>query len=153
MNKIIIAVDLGHFKAYRITKNPMESVRTKLIKSFDAIDAHGKLSEKLTDNAGRFGTGGGTKIAGRSTKVAAKGYGEHHNLHMEIEKKLIKTIAKDINEIIKKEKFPKWYLAAIKKINKQVVELLNVAVKNKLEKNITLDLTKTHTSEILSYFE
>jgi hypothetical protein len=55
MNKIIIAVDLGHFKAYKITKNPMESTRTKLIKSYDAIDAHGKLSEKLTDNAGRFG--------------------------------------------------------------------------------------------------
>jgi hypothetical protein len=146
MNKIIIAVDLGHFKAYRITKNPMESARTKLIKSYDAIDAHGKLSEKLTDNAGRFGTG-------RGTKIVAKGYGEQHNLHMEIEKKLIKTIARDINEIIKKEKYPKWYLAAIRKINKQVVELLNVTVKNKLEKNITSDLTKTHTSEILSYFE
>lgn len=146
MNKIIIAVDLGHFKAYRITKNPMESARTKLIKSYDAIDAHGKLSEKLTDNAGRFGTG-------RGTKIEAKGYGEQHNLHMEIEKKLIKTIARDINEIIKKEKYPKWYLAAIRKINRQVVELLNVTVKNKLEKNITSDLTKTHKSEILSYFE
>jgi hypothetical protein len=146
MNKIIIAVDLGHFKAYRITKNPMESARTKLIKSYDAIDAHGKLSEKLTDNAGRFGTG-------RGTKIAAKGYGEQHNLHMEIEKKLIKTIARDINEIIKKEKYPKWYLAAIRKINRQVVELLNMTVKNKLEKNITSDLTKTHKSEILSYFE
>jgi hypothetical protein len=80
MNKIIIAVDLGHFKAYKITKNPMESTRTKLIKSYDAIDAHGKLSEKLTDNAGRFGTG-------RGTKIEAKGYGEQHNLQTEIEKR------------------------------------------------------------------
>jgi hypothetical protein len=146
MEKIIVVVDLGHFKAYKVTKEPLESTRTKLIKSYDAIDAHGKLSEKLSDNAGRFGIGKGKN-------GAAKGYGEPHNLHLEIEKKLIKTIAQDINELIKKEKLPQWYLAAVRKINKQVVELLNAAVRAKLEKNITADLTKTHKSEILGFFK
>jgi hypothetical protein len=146
MNKIIIIVDLGHFKAYRATKAPMESTRIELIKSYDTIDGHGRLGEKLSDNAGRFGMGGGKD-------GAAKGYGEPHNLESETERKLVKTIAQDINILIKKEKITKWHLAAVKKINKQIVELLTPAVKKKLDKNITADLTKTRRSDILSYFE
>ncbi len=146
MKKVIIAVDLGHFKAYRVTKNPMESVRTELIKSYDLIEGHGKLTDKLSDTAGRFGTGGGKK-------GSAKGYGEPHNLLLETEKKLIKAITKDINELVTVEKCSKWYMSAVKKINKKIVNGLEQAVKEKLDKNITADLTKVAKSEILGYFQ
>ncbi len=146
MSKIIVVVDLGHFKAYRVSKNPMESPRTELIEGYDMIEAHGKLSDKLSDSAGRFGIGGGKN-------GSAKGYGEPHNLHTETEKKVIKMIAQDINRLIRKENCPRWYLAAIKRINRQIVDLLGSRVKSRLEKNITADLTKTHRSEILGYFE
>jgi hypothetical protein len=146
MKKIIVVVDLGHFKAYRVSKNPMESVRTELIEGYDIIESRGKLSDKLSDSAGRFGTGGGKN-------GSAKGYGEPHHLQTEIEKKLIKMIAHDINRLINKENYPRWYLAAVKKINRQIVDRLGSTVRSKLYKNITSDLTKTHRSEILSYFE
>jgi len=76
MDKIIIVADLGHFKAYRVSKKPMESARTTLIGSYDFIEAHGKLGDKLSDTAGRFGMKGGKK-------GAAKGYGEAHNIKTE----------------------------------------------------------------------
>ena len=146
MNKIIIAVDLGHFKAYKVTKKELESPKIQLIESYDSLENHGKLSDKLSDKAGRDGMKGGKN-------GAAKGYGEPHNMELEMEKKAIRLIAKDINTIIKKEGSPKWYLAASKMINSQILDNLETSVKAKLDKNITSDLTKTDKSDIMKYFK
>jgi hypothetical protein len=143
---IIIAADLGHFKAYRITKDPMEkSPRVTLIKGYDSIEGHGKLGDKLSDSAGRFVRGGGKK-------KSAKGSGERHNIELETEKKIIRMIARDIDDLIVSEKCEKWYLAAAEKINGQIVEKLTPEVKIKLDKNIAADLTKIDKSEILGHF-
>ena len=144
--KLIIAVDLGHFKAYKVTKNDLESPRVDLIESYDTIEAHGKLSDKLTDAAGRFGVGGGKN-------GAAKGYGEPHNLTLEMEKKAARLIAHDINTLIKKEGSPKWYLAATKMINSQILDNLDSEVKAKLDKNITSNLTNADKSDIMKHFK
>jgi hypothetical protein len=143
---IIIATDLGHFKAYRITKDPMEkSPRVKLIEGYDSIEGHGKLGEKLSDSAGRFMKGGGKK-------ESAKGAGERHNIGLESEKKIIRMIARDIDDLLVSEKCEKWYLAAAEQINSQIMESLTPQSKSILEKNITSDLTNINKSEILSYF-
>ncbi len=145
MKKIIIVVDLGHFKAYKVSKDPLESAKIELIKSYDTLEAHGRLGEKLSDGPGKFGNSGG--------KRSIKGYGEFHNLESEIKKKLIKLITKDINSLIKKEGCKQWYLAAGKSINRQIIDNLEREVSAKLKKNITADITKAHKSELLSYFE
>ena len=146
MSKIIIVVDLGHFKAFRVTKAQMESFRISLIESYDSIDAHGKLGEKLSDSAGRFKRGDGKR-------KEAKGYGEPHNMKTEIENRLTKLIANDITSLITKEDLPKWNLSAPSKINSQIIEHLAPDVKNKLGESITADLTKIPKNEILSYFQ
>jgi hypothetical protein len=146
MDKVIIAVDLGHFKAYRVTKKDLESPKIQLIESYDSIEGHGKLSDKVTDKAGREGMAGGKN-------GAAKGYGEPHNMELEMEKKAIRLIARDINTIIKKEGAPKWYLAATKMINSQIIENLESDVKAKLDKNITSNLTKTDKTDIMKHFK
>jgi hypothetical protein len=146
MAKVIIAVDLGHFKAYKVVKNELESPKIQLIESYDSVEAHGRLSDKLSDTSGRFGMAGGKN-------GAAKGYGEPHNMELEMEKKAAKLIAKDINSIISKEAPSKWYLAASKKLNSQILDGLESGVKAKLDKNITSNLTKTDKSEIMKYFE
>ena len=143
---IIIAADLGHFKAYRITKDTLEiSPRVMLIESYDSIEGHGKLGDKLSDAAGRFGRGGGKD-------EAATGSGERHNIELETEKKITKMMAKDIDGLLDSEKCEKWYLAAGDKINTQIVENLKPETRAKLEKNITANLTKIDKSEILSHF-
>jgi len=143
---IIITADLGHFKAYRITKDPLDiSPRVMLIKSYDAIDGHVKLGEKLSDAAGRFRRGG-------VKDETAMGSGERHNIDLETENRLVKMIAKDIAALIFSEKCEKWYLAAGEKINRNIVESLNPDVKARLIKNVNADLVKIGKSEILSHF-
>ncbi len=143
---VIIVADLGHFKAYRITKDALEkSPRITLIESYDSIEGHGKLGDKLSDAAGRFRRGG-------AKDEAAKGSGERHNIELESEKKIIKMIAKDIDNLIVNEQCKKWYLAAGEKINNQIVSNLKPEVKARLDKNITATLSKVDKSEILSHF-
>jgi len=145
-NTIIVAVDLGHFKAYRVTKDPHEiSPRVALIESYDSLEGRLKLGDKLSDSAGRFGRGGGTEDP-------AKGTGERCNIVLETEKRLIKMIVKDIDHLIANEKCKRWHLAAGEKINRQIIENLPQKVKGRLDKNISSNLTKTNKSEILSYF-
>lgn len=146
MDKIIIAVNLGHFKAYRVSAGELESPKLELVESYDTIEFHEKLSEKLTDRAGRFGMSGGKN-------GAAKGYGEPKNLELETEKRFIKLIAKNIGTVVTRSGCKKWYLAAEKSIHKQIIDSLDKDTKARLEKNIQSDLTKIHKSEILKYFE
>jgi len=145
METIIIIVDLGHFKAYRVTSDPLGRPIIELIESYDSIEGHGKLSEKLSDTAGRFVGGGGKG-------EVVTGYGEPHHLKLEIIKKLGTMIAMDINALIKKESCESWYLAAGEKINKDIINKLEPGVKAKLGKNIPADLTKVRKSDILSHF-
>jgi hypothetical protein len=145
MSIIIITVDLGHFRAYKVTMDPLGRPIVDLIESYDSLEGHGKLGDKLSDIAGRFVGGGGKG-------EVAKGYGEPHHLESEIGKKLSKMIAMDINALIKKEDYKKWYLAAGEKINRDIVENLEPKVKSKLDKNITADLTNTPKSEISRHF-
>jgi hypothetical protein len=146
MNKVIIAVDLGHFKAYRVTKDPLDkSPKTELIESYDSIEARLKLSDKLSDAAGRFRLSGG-----RNDRAA--GYGEAHNIEHESEKRLIRQIATDINDLVSREKCEKWYLAAGRNINSQIIENLDPAARAKLQKNVPCNLTKAGKTEILEHF-
>lgn len=146
MKRIIITVDLGHFKAYRISKTAANRTGTELIESYDSIEAHGRLGEKLSDSAGRFSRG-------EVRKGIAKGYGEPHNLKLDTEKKLIKLIAQDINTLIFREDCDRWDLAAPERINRQIIEKLHPDVRAILDKTVTSDLTNIDKSEILSHFK
>ncbi|GAB4485400.1 MAG: hypothetical protein OHK006_11420 [Thermodesulfovibrionales bacterium] len=145
MEKVIIAVDLGHFRAYRMIKENTGSAKVKLIESYDSVETHGKLSDKVSDSAGRFAQGGGRN-------GSAKGYGEPHNIETEMDRKVIRLIAKDINAILTREGKSKWFLAAGEKINSQILDNLDPDVRSRLEKNILSNLTKTDKSELLRHF-
>ena len=146
MDRLIIAVDLGHFRAYKLSTDPPGSPKINLVESYDSIEGHGKLSEKVSDGAGRFGVSGGKN-------GAAKGYGEPHSMESEAEKKTARLIARDITTVIGREGIKKWWFAAANKLNALVVEQLDSAVKSNLDKNINANLTKTGKSELLKHFE
>jgi len=146
MERLIIAVDLGHFKAYKVSTDSPGSPKIHLIESYDSIEGHGKLSEKVSDGAGRFGVSGGKN-------GAAKGYGEPHNIELEAEKKAAKLIAKDIAAIIGREGIKKWWFAAANKLSSLILENLEPDLKAKMDKNINSNLTKTNKSEILKHVQ
>ena len=145
MDKIIITADLGHFKAYKVTETPAGRVKVDLIESYDSIEGHGRLGEKLSDTAGRFEGGG---RAGETTK----GYGDLHNLELDIQKKLAGMIAQDINVLIEREDYTAWCLAAPEKINGIIVKNLKPGVKTAMIKNIMADLTNVKKSAIPGHF-
>lgn len=146
MNRIIITADLGHFRVYRVSETPAGRTKIDMIESYDSIEGHGRLGEKLSDTAGRFAGGGGEG-------EVAKGYGEPHNLELEMERKLARMIARDINSLIEKEDYMAWCLAAPGKINSIIVKHLNPAVHTAMIKNITADLTRIKKSKIPEHFK
>jgi hypothetical protein len=145
MNKLLFVIDLGHFIAYRLSKTPQGTGRLDMIESFDSVEAHNRYSDKVTDQAGKFG-----ESVGKNSSV--KSSGESHNIDLENEKRLLKTISKAITRIVKEEKCDGWHMAAEKAINRQIVECLDPDIKEKLEKNIAADLTKADKADIVARF-
>ncbi len=148
MDTIIIAVDLGHFKAYKVGKTKLGNSKMQLIESYDSIEAHGKLLDRITDQAGRFRLGGG-----KGSAAKAKGYGEPHNIELEEEKRLIKLLARDINTIMTREKCDTWCFAAPAEINGRILDNLQPEVKAKLGKNVICNLSRSRKMEILDRFD
>jgi hypothetical protein len=163
---LIIVADLGELKAYRMDKleavNRQDEAKVSHIvqrgdfkearvliplKDINYIKAHGKLEDVVSDEAGRFK--GGASTAGEATRGS---YGERHNIDLENRKRLLKAIAEDIGELVKKEASHAWYLAFPHETTNQLLEHLDPEVKKTLANNITVDLTKTRQNEILSHF-
>jgi len=145
MSIMVVTADLGHFKAYKINEDPLGRPIIDLIESYDSIEGHGKLGDKLSDVAGRFRGGAGKD-------ESAKGFGEFHHLESDIREKAEKDIAASINEIIGKECPDSWYLAAPERINNEIVKHLKPKIKARMVKNISADLTKTPEAELLVHF-
>jgi hypothetical protein len=147
MSEILITVDLGAVNVYEVIRDPlkMASDRLETIKSYVTAEPRLKASEKFSDSAGRFYQGGGSG-------GASAGVGEQHNIELETEKRVIKLIAGDINELIAGQGRDNWYLAADRNINNQILELLKPEVKAKLRKNVAADLTKASKLEIMEHF-
>ncbi|MCW8894406.1 MAG: host attachment protein [Sulfurimonas sp.] len=153
---IIVVGDLGQLKAYRISNikrvdrhesmqvshaqhrgTEKESTVAELIFDIDYIAAHSRISEQMSDKAGRLGNSSG----------------ESHNAEIEKKNSILKQISNDIASIIKKESPPQWHLAFPKADNNKLNEKLDSQIKKILKKNIPADLTKIDKSKLLSHFE
>ena len=149
MDKLIVAVDLGHFRAFRVREEPVGRGKIELVESYDSVEAHGKLLDKITDQAGRFRLSGG-----RNGMSNAKGYGEPHNLKIEMDKRLIKLIASDINTVLGREdNYDEWHFAAPDEINGRIIEAVDPKFMKSLGRNITANLTKAKKLDVLKRFE
>ncbi len=148
MNDIVIAADLGHFKAYRITYDPLEmqSPRIELIEAYDTIEGKEKISERYTDSPGAFRRKGGRLISG------AGGFGERHSLDKEKERRLVRMAAESIIKLLVREGLPKWHLCACKSINNRLINGLPRLAKARLGRVVKADLTGAGKDEILSRF-
>ena len=142
-NKMIVLADLGRLKAFRVSRDEMSTTpRVELVDEVEFMDAHGRLLDKVTDKAGRFPSADGTGMS----------IGENHNLHSEVQKRLIKRLGEGINGLVKREDPPVWHFAAAKEINQKIVDELSGDVRSRMTKNVGSDLTKVTKSELLSYF-
>ncbi|HEX4644599.1 MAG TPA: host attachment protein [Verrucomicrobiae bacterium] len=145
-NKLVVVADRGCLKAYQIEYDGWSTTpRLKLIKEFKPDEATGRISKRLTDEAGRF-PGGNDR-----SNPEVRAFGERHNIELEFERRALKHIAQNINELAKELNAP-LYFAATREINQQLVEALAPEARARIEKNVPEDLTKINGVKLLSHF-
>lgn len=144
-NKLVVLTNLGNLRAYRVEYEAGESSpRLTQVEGLSLIDAHHKLGDRVSDQAGRFpsanGNGSGMSI------------GENHNLELENGRRLLKQMASSINDLVQRENPELWFLAAPQEINQRIVDGLDAGVRSRLTKNSHADLVKTPKADILGHF-
>jgi hypothetical protein len=143
-NTVIVVTDLGSFKAYKLDQTPVKKTpRLELIEEFVTVDAHGKMSDKLTDMAGRHRSG---------TSKMSTPWGDRHNIELETKRRLIKQLADRVNKLLRNDEIDECHLAASKEISHQLLDELDRPVRAKIAKKVQADLTKIDKSELLAHF-
>lgn len=144
-NTVIIAGNLGKVRALRIEPRPgkLHPFHVEEIKLEEPTDGPEKVSEIVTDQAGRFPTSKGT---GMST-------GEAHGLEEENESRLLKSLATRIESIVREEKCETWNLALPKTIADRLLERLDKKMVERLVKFERVDLTKLPVKALVERFQ
>jgi hypothetical protein len=148
MNTLLVVADLGGYKAFRLENNNnlKHSPRLELMEQFTNPQAHGRLVDRVSDQAGRFPRAPGGRAVG------AMSDGERHNIELESRKRFIREIAQRLNALARSQDVDRCFLAASREINHPLLEELDAKVRAKIVKNIPADLTKLGATDILSRF-
>lgn len=149
MNKaLIIVADLGLLRAYRETQNGADrQPHLELIEELKLERAHQKLSDQLSDQAGRFPRGGGA--ANISGDLSA---GESLNSEAEQSRRLISQLAGRINALLTADDVTRCSLAISGAIHKQLLEAIDPKARAKIGQVLASNLAKTDPNELLGHF-
>jgi len=143
---LIIVVDRGTLKAYRVDETPTRGPSLHLIQAFNITDAHGKLVDKVSDQAGRFpvtdgaGTHHGASISERT------------QLATETDRRIYKQLADQIVKIIDRSGKEGWSFAAPAEIHSAIVDLLPSAARNRIVEHVKSDLVKVEPAKLSTHF-
>lgn len=136
---ILIVTDRGHFVAYRL--HPGES--PQVLQRADFSEGTDKISEIVTDQAGRFASGG---VNGSRHSAA-----ERPKLVLELESRCVRHIAERITEVLT-EHSGTWGLAAPGEIIHTILDHLSPELRKRLHVNLSKDLVKVPVGEIAGHF-
>ena len=143
-NIVIVVTDQGNFKAYKLEKTDMNTPRLTLLEEFLPVDGHGKLLDKVSDQAGRYHNGAHGKWA--------TPWGEPHNIELEQRKRLIRQLAAELENLLSNGGIDGCYFAASKDVHNQILNALPRNARAKVVKDVAADLTKVDKSELLEHF-
>jgi len=142
---LIIVADRGSLKAYRVDETPSRGPSLRLIHAFDLTDAHGRMADKLTDQAGRFPVSDGAAHHMGSI-------GERTGLETENDRRIHKQIAEHIGRIVKGEGMEGWSFAAPASIHSAVVDALPADVRDRVVEYVKSDLVKIEPAKLAAHF-
>jgi hypothetical protein len=142
-NTIIVATDLGAFKAYRLDRTQMNTPRLELIEEMELVDGHGRLGDKVTDQAGRYSV---------PMQSMAMSYGERQKIGLELKRRLIKQIAARLTKLASRRDVEEIYFSAASEVNEMILEEAGPQVRDKIEKNVASNLAKLDKKELLRHF-
>lgn len=143
---IVITADRGSLKAYQVNETPTRGPSLKLIQAFAITDAHGRLIDKVTDQAGRFPV---TETAGPHRGQASIAESKLEN---ETERRINKELADQITKVINGSGKEGWAFAAPSKIHSAIVDLLPDRVRNRIIEHVKSDLVKVEPAKLPNHF-
>ncbi len=143
-SKLVIVTDLGRLKAFRLDLTSKQNSRLEPLKEVVFEEAHRRLVDMVTDLSGRH--------AAPTRKQWGSPMADSHNLELEIRRRLIRRIARQIERLIQQESCDGCWLAAEKEIDHQILEELPQNIRKRIEKNLPHDLTKATQKELLERF-
>ncbi|HEY6070950.1 MAG TPA: host attachment protein [Chthoniobacterales bacterium] len=143
---IIITADRGSLKAYQVNETPTRGPSLKLIQAFDMTDAHGRLLDKVTDQAGRFAvTDSATAHRGPASIAESK-------LENETGRRINKELADQIAKVVNGSGNEGWAFAAPSEIHSAIVDLLPDRVRNRIVEHVKSDLVKVEPAKLSNHF-
>lgn len=150
MNKtLLIVADLGLLRAYHQTPNvAARPPHLELIEDLKLESAHQKLSDQLSDQAGRFPQGGGA--AGVAGNLSA---GESLHSEAEQSRRLISQLAGRINSLLADDDVTRCSIAISGAIHNQLLEAINPKARAKIGQVLASNLAQTDPSELHTHFE
>jgi len=140
---IIVATDLGAFKAYRLDRTVRNTPRLELVEEMELVDGHGRLRDKVTDQAGRYSV---------PMQNMAMSYGERQKIGLELRRRLIKQIGQQLAKLARRRDIDAIYFAAASEVNDMILEEAGPEVRANIEKNVGCNLTNVEKSELLRHF-
>lgn len=146
---LIIVADLGLLRAYSQTQSIADlQPHLELIDELKLESAHQKISDLLSDQAGRFPQGGGA--AHISGNLSA---GESLSTEAEQTRRLISQLAVRINALLAGENVTDCSIAISGPIHNQLLEALVPKARAKIDQILTSNLTKIAPSDLLAHFK
>ncbi len=147
-SKLIIVADRGLLRAYRQTQNATDrQPHLELIAELKPAAAHLKMSDQVSDQAGRFPRGGGTGVTPGDLSA-----GEQLTQEAEQDHRLIQQLAEKIDALLADSEVTDCRLAASAPIHKQVLDALQPTTRDKISQVLASNLAKTDPTELLGHF-
>jgi hypothetical protein len=142
-SSLIVVADRGSLKAYKVNETPTRGPSLKLVQAFNITDAHGKMSDKLSDMAGRYAAGPGQHMS----NVA-----ERTQMDTEMDRRIYKQLVDEIVKIVKGDGSEGWSFAAPAAIHGAIVDLMPSGVRDLIVEHVKSDLVKIEPAKLHTHF-
>jgi hypothetical protein len=109
----------------------------------ELVDGHGRLGDKVTDQAGRYSV---------PMQSMAMSNGERQKIELELKRRLIKQIAGRLTKLANRRDVEEIYFSAASAVNEMILEEAGPQVRGKIEKNVACNLAKLDKKELLRHF-
>lgn len=145
---LIVAADLGSFKAYRLDATVAQNTpRLESLQDFETVDAHTQKRNTLTIMEGQT-----ARDRGKPGFLSSASDGEQHNMRLEKQRRLVKQLAQTLDELLLHDNVENCFLAVPSEIHHQFLNALSVRSRNKIKRILPLNLTKVNKADLLSRF-
>src|SRR6267378_1328636 len=112
--KLMIVADFGRLKAFRVDWTLQKTPRLEPLEEMEFEEAHRRVLDTVTDMAGRH--------AAPTQRHWGAPIADVHNLELETRRRLIRRLAKRIEQLIERDGRDGCWLAAHKEINRQILD-------------------------------